>query len=652
MAIITSTQTGDWDLASTWVGGVVPLSTDDAVIATTHTVSVTDTRLITALTFYGSLTVATTGSLTHSGNVLHDPTASGDGGIELQGGAVLQPSGLGLTWTFDGTNTVHAKIFSSGTSISTWARFGNTAAGNTVYFVPLAGTIFTDIIEFDCQYVEFWRVDDGSAYFINNGQHNATSNSNWSLPNCFFNHCGTIRFGGSSNPGADLVFDLRNSDFRNPAYARVVDYASNDAFTAYRGMGGATINGDGVTKHEIYIPSNPGAGSTIGLDGIVSQDCSINNLATAEVSLEGCILREKLDITGSVFVKLSSGAGAGGSLFTNNICQSESVNSHFMTASGVSTARNTASGNIMFAEDDDANMILYGDEVDYTQNITVGGSGPGTTGGNDNNVINRHTHINNNKDTQAGLLFETAAYTGVIDFTNSLIVQSGGTPFGYIARALAPIVNQLLGTVGYNGYFNLTGTYLNVSITTDNTANDVSADPQFGNINATLATWDTANGGPGTINNAIDKALGKNGRDASGTLAAFDSNYTYANGFAYFQDAFAPRNIAYQGTGDGGVDIGALAVVISGNSVSVNDVWVAKLKEVLSQDGHVNNLVVAYLQTEIPSTAANVNDLWFEYLSAYSGTNQDRLKAYLAANGYTGHLNTAFVNAINGGLFG
>ena len=39
-ATITSFQTGDWDVTSTWVGGAIPTPADDVIIANGHTVTV------------------------------------------------------------------------------------------------------------------------------------------------------------------------------------------------------------------------------------------------------------------------------------------------------------------------------------------------------------------------------------------------------------------------------------------------------------------------------------------------------------------------------------------------------------------------------------------------------------------------------------
>jgi hypothetical protein len=50
----TSSQTGDWNATTTWVGGVVPASNDHVVIASNHTITVTDNRTCASIVFSGS----------------------------------------------------------------------------------------------------------------------------------------------------------------------------------------------------------------------------------------------------------------------------------------------------------------------------------------------------------------------------------------------------------------------------------------------------------------------------------------------------------------------------------------------------------------------------------------------------------------------
>ena len=72
-AICTSTGTGNWNTAATWSCGHVPLSADDVVIASGHTVTLDTDDAIASLTVSGTLTFGddkTDRTLSVSGNVL------------------------------------------------------------------------------------------------------------------------------------------------------------------------------------------------------------------------------------------------------------------------------------------------------------------------------------------------------------------------------------------------------------------------------------------------------------------------------------------------------------------------------------------------------------------------------------------------------
>ena len=66
---ITSSQDGDWHQGSTWVGGSVPGSNDNAIIAHTVTVASGNTAACTDLTINSNKTLNLDAALTVSGDV-------------------------------------------------------------------------------------------------------------------------------------------------------------------------------------------------------------------------------------------------------------------------------------------------------------------------------------------------------------------------------------------------------------------------------------------------------------------------------------------------------------------------------------------------------------------------------------------------------
>lgn len=78
---ITSAQTGAWDVGTTWIGGSVPLATDNAIIQSGHTVSLAtgSGESINALTIEaGAVLDARNKTFSVSGKMIVDGTCTTD----------------------------------------------------------------------------------------------------------------------------------------------------------------------------------------------------------------------------------------------------------------------------------------------------------------------------------------------------------------------------------------------------------------------------------------------------------------------------------------------------------------------------------------------------------------------------------------------
>jgi hypothetical protein len=84
----------------------------------------------------------------------------------------------------------------------------------------------------------------------------------------------------------------------------------------------------------------------------------------------------------------------------------------------------------------------------------------------------------------------------------------------------------------------------------DHGSQDFTTSPQYRDNTRSFATWDTRNGGAGTVAHAAAEVIKLNGWDASGAAATFDTKYTLTNYLSYMRWGWTPMNGMFFGAGD------------------------------------------------------------------------------------------------------
>jgi fibronectin-binding autotransporter adhesin len=120
-ATITNAISGAWNLTSTWVGGVVPALTDDVVIVTNTTVTITSSKLNQA----GVITIQAGGTLSDGGNTLTvnnnlNPGLIVNGTLRVEGALNKGGGGRNPTVRVNSGGIINFSTTTAATGITSW----------------------------------------------------------------------------------------------------------------------------------------------------------------------------------------------------------------------------------------------------------------------------------------------------------------------------------------------------------------------------------------------------------------------------------------------------------------------------------------------------------------------------------------------------
>jgi len=580
MATITSTQTGVWSDTATWVGGVAPTTGDDAVIANTHIVTVD-----------GSITIGSTGTaldVNAGGEVIvgvYTLTLNGD--VTLAG-TVTQNAGS--TVTFGGDYNINYSGDAGVWDVNGTEGSRATLQAAATYGFSVRSPNNNELCTFTPSYCNITRWGRGTST-ADYGMYirSSAKASVIEVDNCLIDDYWRLRFGAGSNPSASATYKWTNCDYRNPAHttsnkecAEYTISAAHDANT--RGWWDCTWAGISTQSVIFIFPNAAVWTSPLVISNCVGEDVVVKNNNSVPIELDITLHSYNSSNSGANQILMGNEAGQLGDWHVfDSIVEADTTNPHPLSDGGgpdtTSDTPGTFEDNIVFIGESAGNAFGFnGGDTIIQRNTTVGGNGIVSTSANSGTIlIDRHTHIHKAGNFDNLLIFETANFTAnSITARNSLLV---GINDGAETSIQSNTSVQDIAYADYNCWYQIADHYEDITVangtltegvSTGFGANDITADPQLANKDATLATWDTSLGGGGTVDNAFAEMMKLNGFDRSGSADTFDTNYTKAAALIYFRLAFTPTNSALEGTGLAGVDIGAIDVASSAIIASVD----------------------------------------------------------------------------------
>jgi len=590
----TTAQAGNWNVTTTWTGGVVPLSFDRATVNHAVAVSV-DAEIGGSVNATTGLTIGTAGTLTINTGI----TFTIKENVAQQGaGKVIQAAGSNVLFQSSAGVEIKVNIGDTHNGSARWTCNGTSGSRCTITSASGGGNAsFNDGTgpwlqggQMVCTYTDFTRIGTATTPAILTSP--TASTATFSLDNCTLTTCG--RIDGTYNISGDGNYSITNTTFsgtvdntttvdkgphclrlQNPnaktTGTRVLTGNVFDKRTILYGATGFTITGNffkealattfgagfwaSFSDNVIRMTRAEGdAGENSGEDGVNIAGSTLNNYwihdAVSVINPHFLYIQKydgNMTIDGDIFEHTGTGNEAtanGDGVLLGNVPNPSSVGPPLIRYYG-----------------EVKNCIVLPNAAGNTSCTLVTGHG------NINSEIRVHHNTCFLGGIQSGLVLQEDydGHTGLCtDGRNNIFWDTSAR--GYKIQdspnnvATSPVDIISAASANYNvGWNFLAGSNGNGYNDFDFSnpppgVNDLNVNPNFVDSDRDMAKWDQSLGGPGTVANAVTEMAKKN-------TATFNSAYTIANLVSYVKAGFAPQNQALKNSGSDGTDRGAVAVV-------------------------------------------------------------------------------------------
>lgn len=576
----TSAQSGNWNVGSTWVGGVVP--TDQAVIANGHVVTVSADATVGTSGTSGTvdITVNQGGELV----IASAATLTAKGGINVQKGAKYTQNGHLM---FSAASGVEYKLsyVSTGTGSSALTVLGPSPTNRATMRVEGGGTARIDAYsassstDVDFENLLVFGLGTSSVKAFTQYMLLATTKSR--MKNVAFVGCGKVDC--TLGLGAQVLdWDV---DIRKPL-----------SYSAF-GLNGSTDNTTGSRTLKIRCYSETLCTVDLNirdlqlLDEPILVNTQLINVAASALRTSGKLtsLADAVVPIGTVLVSTVAKASHN---FSDVTFLAHYNNQHYCGGNEGGTLIPSTWSNVLFDGDgyvdpnNAGDCIMAKDPSTFTNVININKAGTLFSGlASTANITIKNATCYKSFGLAIGETVgsptQLADLKNVIFsemergvYQNNAFVSMTNNPIDYVGfwsmTTAANIDHPLLGVNSYMGAETYAPWFSTGSFdgTSGRGMHDINADPMFKDPSRTIRKWfghvlgvDTSSNAEWSVTKLGGRLCEVGGVDVDGNIVTPFTGLTPAACRAWIREGFTPQNAVYKGTGEGGADFGAVPVV-------------------------------------------------------------------------------------------